>query len=219
MPLFPESDRVQKRFVRATDTVSMICSVNGKLTPRNAIWWLLLEPDYQSARPFKPSRFTSFNTRYDKLNVRGSAGFQAYRQQRCVIPVSGFGETMKGPNSQLHYHDFTCQDDSPFAMGGLYRQWAYKDHQGQRLLMYSCSVVTLPPHPKLARFHPKSSPLMLSTQDGSLQTWLDDSIQDVAALDYLLSPRLRHNLMAIPIDKPSTHQVVGETIVIPADGD
>jgi glycerol-3-phosphate cytidylyltransferase-like family protein len=30
---------------------------------------------------------------YDKLNISGSVGYQAYRSSRCIIAVKGFGET------------------------------------------------------------------------------------------------------------------------------
>jgi putative SOS response-associated peptidase YedK len=142
------------RFIRATNTVSIVRQVQGIRRMDNAIWWLLLEP---SATGFKPSRYTSFNTRYDKLNVKGSAGYQAYRHSRCVIPATDFGETEYLNGKPLHYHDMVAKDGA-LLFGGLCREWLNKD-TGETAL--SCSIITLAPHPKLSAIHSKASPLML----------------------------------------------------------
>lgn len=78
--LFPER-QIFSRFIRATNQVSIVRQKDRIRRMDNAIWWLLLEP---TGSGFKPSRYTSFNTRYDKLNTKGSAGYQAYRHSRCV---------------------------------------------------------------------------------------------------------------------------------------
>ena len=114
-------------FVRATDTISIVREVNGQRRLDDAIWWLLLEQNENDG--FKPSKYTSFNTRYDKLNVKGSAGYQAFREQRCIVVASGFGETefeQKGKRKvPTHYHNFYAID-SALAFAGLYRQWTNK---------------------------------------------------------------------------------------------
>jgi putative SOS response-associated peptidase YedK len=68
------------RFIRATNKISIVVEQNGQRRLQDAIWWLLLE---QSEHGFKPSQYTSFNTRYDKLNVKGSAGYAAYLLLLC----------------------------------------------------------------------------------------------------------------------------------------
>ena len=57
---------IDERFVKAADTVSIIRNVGEQRRVENATWWLLLD---QTESGFKPSKYTSFNTRYDKLNV------------------------------------------------------------------------------------------------------------------------------------------------------
>lgn len=193
------------RFIRATNKVSIVVEQNGQRRLQDAIWWLLLE---QAEHGFKPSQYTSFNTRYDKLNVKGSAGYSAFRTQRCIIPAAGFGETevVDGKNQ---YTDFI--GESGLAMGGLYRTWLNKE-TGE--LTYSCSVITLPPHPKLMPYHTKASPLMLS-QD-VFDTWLSPD-QDVSPFDKILAAKISVPLMALPIDKPSTFNPAGEPVLIPVD--
>jgi putative SOS response-associated peptidase YedK len=220
--LWPSEGMIQRRFVKAADRVSMIRPIQNprtgqyQLAMNNAIWWLLLDKPQPPSTQFRPSKYTSFNTRYDKLNVPRSAGYQAFRTQRCIIPVTGFGETTK-IGSKLHYTDMIAADDKPMALAGLYRQWQTYDSFGQPVVETSCSVVTLGAHPKLAQIHPKSTPLMLSFDDGSLATWLDPSIQTPEPLMPLLTPRLRHSLIATPIDRPSSHQGMGPSVYIQAD--
>lgn len=205
------------RFIRATDRVTVVLEDNGRHVARNAIWWLLLEPVHDGpVMHFKPSKYTSFNTRWDKLNVPRSAGYKAYREHRCVIPATGFGETQKIAGSMV-YHDLIADPDIPLAMGGLYREWHGHDSHGNVFVETSCSVVTLPPHPKLKDIHQKASPLMLSTSDNSLQRWLDSSNTQVELLNDLLAPKLRHNFTVVPINKPSLHQPIANSFSIQAD--
>lgn len=202
-----------KRFVAAASPVQIIREVNGIRRLQQASWWLLLEP---AAQGFKPSKYTSFNTRYDKLNVPGSAGYQAFRQSRCIIPARGFGETefeQQGATKKpKHYHDMQAIDDA-IAFGGLCRE--YINHQtGETAL--GCSIITLPPHPKLASIHSKSSPLMLP-QDGTLDTWLDPSFTQVEQFSPLLEPAIRQDLQVTQINKPSLYQAMSESFVITKD--
>ncbi len=176
----------------------------------NAIWWLLLEP---SATGFKPSKYTSFNTRYDKLNVKGSAGYQAFRHSRCVIPVKGFGETEYVNGKPIHYHDMVAKDGA-MLLGGLCREWINTD-TGE--LALSFSVITLPPHPKLMAVHTKASPLMLPIDMQLIDSWLNELVTDPSIFEPLLQPRIPYDLIAQQIDKPSTYQASSEIFTIYAD--
>lgn len=205
IPLWPNALRTG-RFIRATNTVSVVLEHNGQRRLQDAIWWLLLEPTDSG---FKPSQYTSFNTRSDKLNTKGSAGFMAYRQKRCIIPASGFGETEVIDGKSV-YHDFI--GEKAIAFGGLYRTWLNKE-TGE--LTYSCSIITLPPHPKLLPYHSKAMPLMLPPEQ--LDLWLSPTQQDVSVFDDLLKPVLRQQLTGFQIDKPSHFQQIGREFVLSAD--
>ena len=58
---------------------------------------------------------------------------------------------------------------------------------------------------------------MLSFNDGSIDKWLDDSLTNTDDLLPLLEPRLRHNFLVLPVDKPSTHNQTGAIFTIAAD--
>lgn len=207
--LFTER-QIFSRFIRATNQVSIVWQKDGIRRMDNAIWWLLLEP---ADTGFKPSKYTSFNTRCDKLNVKGSAGYLAYRHSRCVIPAKGFGETEFVNNKPLHYHDLIAKDGA-ILLGGLCREWVNKN-TGETVL--SCSVITLPPHPKLMHIHTKASPLLLPKDLTLVNRWLDESITDTDEFTPLLQPHIPYDLIAQQIDKPSTYQPVSEPTTIKHD--
>lgn len=209
--LWPDnSETLFRRFVRATNKIGIIREncVTREFTA--AIWWLLLE---QTGETFKPSKYTSFNTRYDKLNTPRSAGYKAFRESRCIIPVKGFGET-QGRGSTAIYTDFSATEDNALALGGLCRDWVHRD-TGEHVV--SCSVITLPAHPKIAPYHNKAMPLILNQNDDSMKMWLNADCTDTRLFEDLLKPSLPQNLEAMQIDRPSTHRQIGDKKVLTAD--
>lgn len=194
---------INTRFVKAADTVSIVRNNGHSRQVENALWWLLLE---QTKNGFKPSKYTSFNTRFDKLNTQGSAGYQAYRQSRCVIAVKGFGETEFVNKKPVHYYDMTAQEGG-LVLGGLCREWVHKNTGEHKL---SCSVITLQPHPKLMHIHSKAMPLILPQDTEVIDSWLSETVTDISPFESLLSPQIPQPLIAQKIDKPSSYQAIGE---------
>lgn len=200
-----------ERFIRAGSDVSIVRQVAQQRYVANASWWLLQTLDGDS---FKPDfKWASFNTRYDKLNKPTSAGYTAFRQSRCVIPVSGFGET-EGKGRDAKYTDFKAVKGEAIALGGLCREWV-NSTTGETAL--SCSVITLPPHEKLMPYHTKASPLMLSQHDNTIDMWLDPNLKDVTVFADLLKPNIPQRLVGCRIDKPATHKPVAEVFKLEAD--
>ena len=192
-------------------------SVSGERQLDKAIWWLLLEK--QTDGGLKPSKYTSFNTRSDKLNVPRSAGFNAYRESRCIIPatyiIEGEGTKDKGAKNHRRYHRIEPKHCG-FALAGLYRNWL-DESTGEELK--SCSVITVPPSPEWQGVHSKSTPLFLSAHNAELiAQWLDPAVQDIEVFDYLFEPliglRGEEELIATPIDRPGSQQVTGEAKVL-----
>lgn len=205
LPLWPGALRTG-RFIRATQMLSIVVEQQGQRRLQDAVWWLLLEAGPSG---FKPSKYTSFNTRSDKLDTHGSAGFLPFRQQRCIVPATGFGETELIDDKSV-YHDFI--GEQAIAFGGLYRSWLNK-HTGE--LIYSCSIITLPPHPKLRPYHSKAMPLMLPPEQ--FDVWLSPEQQDVTVFTPLLQPVLRQNLRGFQIDKPGSYRQIGQEFLLLAD--
>jgi putative SOS response-associated peptidase YedK len=199
------------RFKRATDSISIVREVNGVRRLDNAMWWLLLD---KAEDDFKPSKYTSFNTRWDKLNVRNSAGYIPYRQSRCVIPAKGFGETEFKNKKPIHYYDMEALAGEAICFGGLYKEWFHPKTGEVKL---SCSVITLPPHPKLQHIHSKAMPLILPQDDDTVTSWLDGKKNEVQIFEPLMRAQLPQNLIAYPINKPSQYQQIGNTQLIEKD--
>jgi putative SOS response-associated peptidase YedK len=201
---------IDSRFVKAADTVSIVRNVDEQRRVENATWWLLLE---QTENGFKPSQYTSFNTRYDKLNTPRSAGYQAYRTSRCIIAVKGFGETEFVNKKPVHYYDMEAESGG-LLLGGLCREWQHKT-TGE--IQLSCSVITLSPHEKLKHIHSKAMPLILPQESSLIDKWLNPKFNEVNQFAPILQPRLPQNLIAHRIDKPITHQVISKPMTITHD--
>lgn len=201
---------IDKRFVKAADTISIIRNKKDSRVVQNATWWLLLDNTEQG---FKPSKYTSFNTRYDKLNTPNSAGYQAFRHSRCIIAVKGFGETEFKNKKPLHYVDIEAESGG-IVLGGLCKDWINKN-TGE--ILTSCSVITLPPHEKLRHIHSKAMPLILPQDNNIIDHWLNTDITHVEQFSPLLSPYIPQNLIACKIDKPMTHNVIGQPELITRD--
>ncbi|USH04879.1 SOS response-associated peptidase [Grimontia kaedaensis] len=192
--------------IAPTDTVSIVVSNGEEMVLKNACWWLLMHQEDGCIRPL--TKYASFNTRSDKLNVKGSAGFDAFRQTRCIIPVSGFVETQQGNAYAME------PVGSAIAFGGLFRRWI-EETTGEEVL--SCSIVTLPPHPKIEPYHAKSMPLILPLNPEVQRKWLDCPATNVGELEEMLSPQLPLPLSVTPIEKASVRNAIGESVHLAAD--
>ena len=210
---FVASEYENIRFVSVGSSIKILREREGKIVLDDATWWLLLEP---AENGFKLSKYTSFNTRYDKLNVPRSAGYIPYRQSRCIIPVKGFGETefevKNGRKVPKHYVNFEAID-SVFTIGGLCKDYLCKT-TGE--LVTGCSIITLPQHDKIVPFHSKSTPLMLP-QNEFLNIWLDSKTTDVELFQPLLTPTIYQDIKAYQIDKPGKFNRIGEEFIITND--
>jgi len=187
--------------------VSIIHQIQSTRVINDAIWWLLLD-----MKTLKPNyRYASFNSRYDKLTISRSVSYKPYRQSRCIVPASGFVE---GVGDKKTYFQIEPVERA-IAFGGLYKEWL-NDQTGE--LVYSASIITLPPHPKLKHIHPKSMPLILPYDDQQLNDiWLDPDFKQVEAFQDLLKPSLNVALRVTPIDRPSKRFATGDSFIIEAD--
>lgn len=176
-----------------------------------ALWWLLLE---RQEGCFRPSKYTSFNTRSDRLDEKRSVGYLPYRRSRCLVPASYFIEGT-GPKGRRLYHRIE-PGSVAFALGGLYRAWV--DREGGEVV-HSCSIITLPPHPGAAwqGIHPKSTPLMLPADPEVIGRWLDPEFDRVEEFEPLLEPRFRQAVRCVPVERPGNQRQIGETVAIDPD--
>lgn len=183
--------------------ISIVRQTDHGLEIADAIWWLMLDP-----ATGKPTKYTSFNSRSDKLNTPRSLAYQPYRQTRCIIPASAF---IEGLGDGKTYHKIELQGQA-IAFGGLYREWLNKE-TGE--IVIGASIITLGPLPEWKDIHPDSMPLMLPIdQPDVLRAWLNPEVSDVQRFEPLLVPQIRVPQLVTPIDRPSKWNATGPARII-----
>lgn len=183
--------------------ISFIYHKNGSRRVDIATWWLLLD-----RATLKPNyKYASFNSRWDKLNKKGSLAYAPYRKTRCIIPASAF---IEGRGDKKTYHKIELQDQA-IAFGGLYKEHI---HQETGEMVYSASIITLPALSEWKDIHPKSTPLMLPLEDrGLIESWLNPDT-DTNSLESQLIPSLWTPQHLTPIGKPGQWNPTGESFTI-----
>jgi putative SOS response-associated peptidase YedK len=193
------------RDIAPASRISIIYERLGERRLAEAIWWLLLDRD-----SLKPNyKYSSFNSRSDKLYQKNSISFKPYRTSRCIIPASAFVE---GLGDKQTYYKIELEG-SAIAFGGLYQEFLDKE-TGESV--YSTSIITLPPLiPQWEKIHLKSSPLMLPFEDnGLMNKWLDPAFSGVDEFAHLLTNRLENSLRVTQIDRPSKWNPIADSFVI-----
>ena len=174
-------------------------------TVSEALWWLLLDEN-----SLKPNyKYSSFNSRADKLHNRQGISFLPYRESRCIIPATAFVE---GFGDRKTYHMIELLG-SAIAFGGLYKE--YKSRKTGEMV-YSASIITLPSVSSAwDKISPKSMPLILDFNDQALmEKWISTEFSEVGEFSKLLSGCLPEDLTATPIAKPSRWDPIGESFCI-----
>ncbi len=188
-------------------TISIIRESDQHRQVCDAIWWLML--DRQTLKP--NYAYASFNSRWDKLNTKGSLAYQPYRQGRCIIPASAF---IEGLGDRRSYHQIKLQNEA-IAFGGLYKHYL-DPNTGESI--YTASIITLGPLPQWQQIHPKSMPLLLPVQDSALiNNWLNPAQQDVTPFENLLIPCISSTQVITPIGKPSQWNPIGASLILESD--
>ena len=190
---------------RPAAPISIIVEPEGKRSVTPAIWHLYLEQTDKGLKPHK--KYFSINTRYDKLKQK----FE-YKACRCIILATAFVESKESKSPYL----LSPADGRAIAFGGLYKTWVDKS-TGE--VVHSTSMITVPGHPNplMDNIHDKAFPLWLPYDTGVMERWLNPEVKDTAEFDPLLTPRLHTDLLAVPIDKASKKNPIGNPILIPAD--
>lgn len=106
---------------------------------------------------------------------------RAFKERRCLIPVSGFYEWEVLPQrgkQPWHIHHKT---EPVLALAGLWESWTAPDGS----LLESCSILTVPANPFMAVFHDRM-PAILPEDDWS--QWIDPLGVEPDRLQSLLVP-------------------------------
>jgi len=166
-------------------------------------WSLLIEPR-PAGEGFRPShRYSTFNAQSRRLES-SPLWRSAFRDSRCVVPVSGFHEWLG-----KQCYDITPADSRAIALAGLYRHYRFGDTE-----VDAFTVITLPPQPAFSHIHSKSFPLMLLPED--YDAWLDPALKDTGAFSGLMAAGIRFPVRATPVVSPAKLKPTGPGQVIAA---
>lgn len=185
--------------IRPTASISIAIDEAGSSTGVEATWWLdqqrtLFGYDYDK-------RWRSFNTRAEKLFTTRRREFS---ESRCILPASFFCE-WKSERYKIE------PVDGAIAFGGIYKRWPLSSGETH----YSCSLITLPPHPRFSHIHSKSFPLMLLPNER--EQWLSSSFDNPSFWRPRLESKIRFDLRVTPVDRQDPSVEIGDSVVIEAD--
>ncbi|MCW8875719.1 MAG: SOS response-associated peptidase [Kangiellaceae bacterium] len=185
--------------VRPNARLPISIGKNRVPTGVEASWWLF---QTRAANGYTyDKRYKSFNTRKEKLFTHRRKDFA---NQRCIIPASCFYE-WKGNRYRVE------PVDDAIAFGGVYHKWPTDTGTPH----YSCSIITLPPHPRFCHIHDKSLPLMLLPDE--IEPWLDDTFHAPNYWLPTLESRIRFDLKVTPVDKKDPSLAIRDSEIIRAD--
>lgn len=119
------------------------------------------------------------NARSETLATSG-AFRRPLAKRRCLVLADGFYEWRKEGKTRTPMY-FTLASREPFAFAGLWEVWRSPTGEWVR----SCTIVTTPPNSLMEPVHNRM-PAILAPETEPL--WLDQRVQDVAALLPLLLP-------------------------------
>jgi putative SOS response-associated peptidase YedK len=159
--------------IAPTQYAPIVWQPSGSRETLNARWGLI--PSWvNDPKAFKGNLF---NARAETVNEKPSFK-KPFKQQRCIVPASGFYEWKKlGKNKQPYFiHD---QDNELLAFAGLYDHW----QQGESEL-YSFSVITTTPNDVMSGLHDRM-PVILSPDN--VEVWLESDVES-EELEILLKP-------------------------------
>jgi putative SOS response-associated peptidase YedK len=139
-------------------------------------------------------RFKTLNARSETLFEKPSFKMAA-RENRCLIPVTGFFEFREVGKNRYPYH-IKMTDGRIFTLAGIYEDRRGGDGREFRTF----SIVTAEANPLMEKIHntKKRMPVILSKEEE--RTWLDpDSTEET--LKEILKPYSENDLEAYPVSK------------------
>ncbi len=131
--------------------------------------WGLLAP---WEKHWETARFRPINARCETI-ATSKMFVAAFRQRRCLVPVSGWYEWQTG--GQKIPHAFGRSDGMPTVLGGIWECW--RSPMGDRML--TLAIVTTPATEELIGIHARM-PLVL--EQDAWPVWLGEEAGDVLGL-------------------------------------
>lgn len=171
------------------------------LAPTQTVPAIIASDDHRHFKPFRwgliPSWAKDLSMGARLINARAETVSEkpsfrdAFKRRRCLIIADGFYEWRKeGTKKQPFY--FRLETGEPFAFAGLWDRWQSPD--GDRL--ETCTIITTDPNELTATVHDRM-PVILPK--ASYDRWLDPTNQQITALQAMLHPYAKEEMVAYPV--------------------
>ncbi|MCT4558234.1 MAG: SOS response-associated peptidase [Pelagimonas sp.] len=156
--------------IKPTQQIEIAYAQERNLTATTARWWFVPEWFKGPATQWKQ---TTFNARIETAHQKPTFR-QAWRHQRCVIPVAGYYE-WTGAKGQKQPWWITTQRNAPVMyLAGLYARRGDEGH--------SATILTRTALPQISHIHSRT-PVILSQEQ--LWPWLGADIDDDEVIETL----------------------------------
>ena len=128
-----------------------------------------------------------------------------FKKHRLIVPMDGFYEWQAGQGTTLTKSGSAAKtpmfihraDGSPLAVAALWAAWREPGSAPDDPWLHSCTLITTSANATMAPVHDRM-PVLLAESDWA--EWLDNSHQDMAALQRLLVPAAEDVLVMHAVD-------------------
>lgn len=171
--------------VAPTNAVPIVHNDMGQSVLDFARWGLI--PSWAKEIGSKPL----INARAETVEEKPS--FRApFKRRRCLVPADGFYEWQKQPSGFKQPYYMHPAKGGPFAMGGIWDEWAAPD--GSEI--NSLAIITTPSNQSLRALHHR---LPLVIEETDFDIWLEEDPEDWNLVRGLLRPAADDFFSAHPV--------------------
>ncbi|MFC1585442.1 SOS response-associated peptidase [Fibrobacterota bacterium] len=180
----------------------------GKKQRRNLTWGLV---PFFAKDP--KAGFKMINARAETIHKLPSFR-NPFRRQRCAVAADGFYEWRRVGEAKVPYY-IHLKSGAPMVFAGIYDHW--KKPEGGHLSTFS--IATVPANELLAEIHnhKKRMPAVIG-QDGDLDRWMDNGLEDPEQLLPVLRPipdgELAAHIVTRDVNSPKNNHA---DLISPAD--
>jgi putative SOS response-associated peptidase YedK len=146
--------------IRPTEPIAAIWEQQGRRTVQLVRWGLV--PGWVK----DPREFPLLiNARAESMAEK-PAFRDALKNQRCIVPASGYYEWVKGPDGRKHPYYIAMADGSPMAFAGLYATWS--GPEGEEV--DTAAIVTVGASSEITPVHDRMPAIL---QGAAIDAWLN----------------------------------------------
>ena len=190
----------------------LVADADGAVELRPMRWWLTPRWAKQPS-----NRYSMFNAKSETAATLPSFR-EAYKQQRCVVPVSGFYEWARRQGHKQAYF-LRSAKHTGLLLAGLWDRWQGVDADGQQCQIDSFAILTTAASAAMQAVHHRQ-PVLLD-QHRAVQ-WLDPSLP-TSELEHYFEPQLVTPIEARPVSSwvnnarnkdPRCEQAMAESVLL-----